>query len=46
MNIFIDLCKNSGIDCNEKNIKKVYDLYKNIIRSNKHEWGLMNNEAI
>ena len=46
MNIFIDLCTNSGIDCNEKNIKKIYDLYKNIIRSNKHEWGLMNNEAI
>ena len=35
MNIFINLCKNSGIDCNKKNKNKMYDLYNNIIHSNK-----------
>ena len=33
MNIFINLCKNSGIDCNKK--KKKNDMYKNIIHNNK-----------
>ena len=33
MNIFINLCKNSGIDCN----KKKYNLYNNIIHSNKYK---------
>ena len=35
INIFINLCKNSGIDCNKKNKNKIYDLYNNIIHSNK-----------
>ena len=35
MNIFINLCKDSGIDCNKKNKNKIYDLYNNIIHSNK-----------
>ena len=39
MDIFINLCKNSGIDCNKKNKNKIYNLYKNIIHSNKHGWA-------
>ena len=35
MNIFINLCENSGIDRNKKNKNKIYDLYNNIIHSNK-----------
>ena len=36
MNIFINLCKNSGIDCNKKYIY-IYDSYNNIIHSNKYK---------
>ena len=31
MNIFMNLYDNSGIDCNEKNKNKIYDLYNNIV---------------
>ena len=31
MYIFINLCDNSGIDCNKKNKNKIYDLYNNIV---------------
>ena len=41
MNIFINLSKNSVIDCNKENNKKIYDLYKNIIHSNKYKYGQM-----
>ena len=27
MNIFINLCENSSIDCNKKNKNKIHDLY-------------------
>ena len=36
MNIFINLCENSNIDCNKKNKNKIYDLY-NIVHSNKYK---------
>ena len=32
MNIFINLCENSSIDCN-----KIHDLYNNIVHSNKYK---------
>ena len=31
MNIFMNLCDNSGIDCNKKNKNEIYDLYNNIV---------------
>ena len=31
MNIFMNLYDNSGINCNEKNKNKIYDLYNNIV---------------
>ena len=37
MNIFINLHGNSGIDCNKKNKNKIYDLYNNIVHSNKYK---------
>ena len=42
INIFINLCDNSNIDCNKKNRNKLYDLYNNIvlnkfIHSNKYK---------
>ena len=37
MNIFINLCENSSIDCNEKNKNKIHDLYNNIVHSNKYK---------
>ena len=30
MTTFMNLYDNSGIDCNEKNKNKIYDLYNNI----------------
>ena len=37
MNIFINLHGNSGIDCNKKTKNKIYDLYNNIVQSNKYK---------
>ena len=42
INIFMNLYDNSGIDCNKKNKKKIYDLYNDIVyskfvRSNKYK---------
>ena len=36
-NIFINICDNSSIDCNKKNKNKIYDLYNNIINSNRYK---------
>ena len=38
-NIFINVCDNSSIDCNKKNKNKIYDLYNNIINSNRYKNG-------
>ena len=37
MNIFINLCENSSIDCNKNNKNKIHDLYNNIVHSNKYK---------
>ena len=36
MNVFINLCENSSIDCNKKN-NKIHDFYNNIVHSNKYK---------
>ena len=39
MNTFINIYDNISIDCNKKSKNKIYDLYNNIINSNRYKNG-------